>query len=107
MPRRVVVIAGGNAAFAAAVAARDLGAEVLVLERAAPEEAGGNTRFTAGAIRFAYDGVERPAARSASVPAQSGLNHAGTRVYASLLNMSRKARADWLQTHLRSEFPPH
>lgn len=58
MPRRVVVIGGGNAAFAAAVAARDLGAEVLVLERAAPEEAGGNTRFTAGAIRFAYDGVE-------------------------------------------------
>ena len=29
-----------------------------MLERAPREEAGGNTRFTAGAMRFAYDGVE-------------------------------------------------
>ena len=53
----VVVVGGGNAAFAAAVAAREAGASVLVLERAPPEEAGGNSRFTAGAMRFAYDGV--------------------------------------------------
>lgn len=58
MPRRVIVVGGGNAAFASAVAARNQGAEVIVLERAGPEEAGGNTRFTAGAIRFAYDGVD-------------------------------------------------
>lgn len=53
----VIVVGGGNAAFAAATAAREEGASVLVLERAPRDEAGGNTRFTAGAIRFAYDGV--------------------------------------------------
>ena len=31
---------------------------MLVLERAPQELSGGNSRFTAGAIRFAYDGVE-------------------------------------------------
>jgi tricarballylate dehydrogenase len=54
---RVIVIGGGNAAYAAAVAARESGANVTMLERAPEAECGGNTRFTAGAIRFAYDGV--------------------------------------------------
>lgn len=54
----VVVVGAGNAAFCAALAARDTGAaRVLVLERAPEDEAGGNTRFTAGAIRCVYDGV--------------------------------------------------
>jgi tricarballylate dehydrogenase len=42
----------------AALAAREQGVEVIVLERAPEDEAGGNTRFTAGAIRFAYNGLE-------------------------------------------------
>lgn len=54
----VIVVGAGNAAFCAAHAAREQGASVLVLERAPKEENGGNSRFTAGAIRFAYDGVE-------------------------------------------------
>jgi len=54
----VVVVGGGNAAFAAAASAREKGASVLVLECAPEDEAGGNSRFTAGAIRFAYDGVD-------------------------------------------------
>ena len=54
----VVVVGGGNAAFCAAIAARAEGARVLMLERAPEEESGGNTRFTAGAIRFAYRGVD-------------------------------------------------
>src|SRR3954452_13446706 len=54
----VIVVGGGNAAFCAALAARDQGASVLVLECAPPDEAGGNSRFTAGAIRFAYGGLE-------------------------------------------------
>jgi tricarballylate dehydrogenase len=54
----VLVIGGGNAALCAALAARERGAEVLVLERAPEEESGGNSRFTAGAMRFAYDAVD-------------------------------------------------
>ncbi len=54
----VIVVGAGNAAFAAAVAAAERGARVTMLERAPESEAGGNTRFTAGAMRFAYRGVE-------------------------------------------------
>jgi len=54
----VVVVGAGNAAMCAALAAHEGGARVLVLERAPEAEAGGNSRFTAGAIRFAYDGVD-------------------------------------------------
>jgi len=54
----VAIVGAGNAAMCAALAAREHGASVVVLERAPEDEAGGNTAFTAGAIRFAYDGVE-------------------------------------------------
>lgn len=57
-PWDVVVLGAGNAAFCAAHAAREKGASVLMLERAPFDENGGNSRFTAGAIRFAYEGVE-------------------------------------------------
>ena len=49
----VVVVGAGNAACCAALAAAEHGARVLVLERASQPESGGNSRFTAGAIRFA------------------------------------------------------
>ncbi len=54
----VVVVGAGNAAFCAALAAAEQGVSVLVLERAPEDESGGNSRFTAGAIRCVYDGVE-------------------------------------------------
>ncbi len=54
----VVIVGAGNAAMTAALAAREQGATVLVLERAPFDERGGNSRFTAGAIRFAHNGVE-------------------------------------------------
>ncbi|MBX3453651.1 FAD-dependent tricarballylate dehydrogenase TcuA [Ferrovibrio sp.] len=54
----VVIVGAGNAAFCAALAAREKGAEVLILERAPEEESGGNSRFTAGAIRCVYNGVD-------------------------------------------------
>ncbi|MGI9411693.1 MAG: FAD-dependent tricarballylate dehydrogenase TcuA [Hyphomicrobiaceae bacterium] len=54
----VVVVGGGNAAFSAAVSARQKGARVLVLECAPEDESGGNSRFTAGAMRFAFNGAD-------------------------------------------------
>lgn len=54
----VLVIGAGNAGFAAAHAAREHGAHVAVLECAPEEEAGGNSRFTAGAMRVVYNGVD-------------------------------------------------
>jgi tricarballylate dehydrogenase len=54
----VVVVGAGNAALAAALAARETGASVAVLERAPEAERGGNSRFTAGAIRTVYTGVD-------------------------------------------------
>lgn len=54
----VIVVGAGNAAFCAALAAREKGASVLVLERAPQHENGGNSRFTAGAFRVAYRGVD-------------------------------------------------
>jgi tricarballylate dehydrogenase len=54
----VVIVGAGNAALCAALAAAESTASVLVLERAPEAEAGGNSRFTAGAFRCVYDGVE-------------------------------------------------
>ena len=54
----VVIVGAGNAALCAALSARENGASVLILECAPEDQSGGNSRFTAGAIRFAYRGVE-------------------------------------------------
>ena len=51
----VIVVGGGNAALCAALSAREEGASVLVLERSPQLERGGNSTFTDGVIRFAYD----------------------------------------------------
>jgi tricarballylate dehydrogenase len=55
----VIVVGAGNAGLCAALAAVEQGARVVVLERAGRDERGGNTAFTAGAMRVAYDGVEQ------------------------------------------------
>jgi tricarballylate dehydrogenase len=54
----VIVVGAGNAALCAALAAAERGARVVVLERAPEGESGGNSRFTAGAFRCVYDGVD-------------------------------------------------
>jgi tricarballylate dehydrogenase len=54
----VVVVGAGNAALTAALAAREAGARVLVLEKAPYKDRGGNSRFTGGIVRFAHDGLE-------------------------------------------------
>ncbi|WP_368901104.1 FAD-dependent tricarballylate dehydrogenase TcuA [Oceanobacillus oncorhynchi] len=50
----VVVVGTGNAALCSAIAAKENGVNVLVLERGPKEKRGGNSFFTDGAIRFAY-----------------------------------------------------
>ena len=54
----VVVVGAGNAALCAALAARENGARVLILEAAPEHERGGNSTFTAGGFRFCHSGVE-------------------------------------------------
>ena len=56
----VLVVGAGNAALSAALAAKEAGAtSVKVIERAPEALRGGNSRFTGGMVRFAYDGVEQ------------------------------------------------
>ena len=54
----VVVVGAGNAGLCAALAARESGARVLVLEKAPREERGGNTAFTGGLLRFPFNSIE-------------------------------------------------
>ena len=55
----VIVVGAGNAALAAAVAARETGAgRVLVLEKAPEPLRGGNTHYSGGLLRFAFDRAE-------------------------------------------------
>ena len=54
----VLVVGKGNAALCAALAARDDGARVAMLEAAPVDESGGNSRFAGGVMRFAYSSVE-------------------------------------------------
>ena len=58
MSKSVIVVGTGNAALCAAIAALEKGARVTLLEKADEALAGGNTKYTAGAMRFAYDGAE-------------------------------------------------
>jgi tricarballylate dehydrogenase len=55
----VIVVGGGSAAFEAAVRARQLGAErVVMLEKAPEDQFGGNARYSHTGFRFAYDGPD-------------------------------------------------
>jgi len=54
----VIVVGKGNAALCAALAARENGASVLILEAASEEESGGNSRFAGGQLRLAFSTVD-------------------------------------------------
>ncbi len=58
MGGKIIIVGSGNAALCAGIAALEKGATVLMIEKAKPEEAGGNSRYTAGAMRFAYNSSE-------------------------------------------------
>ncbi len=53
----VIVVGAGNAGFCAALAAAERGVRVLMLEKAPEEWLGGNSYFTAGAIRTVHGGL--------------------------------------------------
>lgn len=53
----VIVVGAGNAGFSAALAARERGSSVLLLERGLEHESGGNSYYTAGATRVAHAGL--------------------------------------------------
>ena len=54
----VLIVGAGNAALCAAIAACERGARTLVLEKAPEYFRGGNTYFTGGIIRCAYNGMD-------------------------------------------------
>lgn len=54
---QVVVVGGGNAGFAAALAAAERGRSVVLLEKAREDLSGGNSYYTAGATRIPHDGL--------------------------------------------------
>jgi tricarballylate dehydrogenase len=55
----IIVIGAGSAAFEAAVAARQAGAgKVVMLEKAPPEQSGGNAQFSHTGFRFVFSGKE-------------------------------------------------
>lgn len=51
----VIIIGSGNAALCAGISALETNSNVLIIEKADEKEWGGNSRYTAGAMRFAYD----------------------------------------------------
>ncbi|AUI53793.1 FAD-dependent tricarballylate dehydrogenase TcuA [Arthrobacter crystallopoietes] len=55
---QVVVVGGGNAGFTAAHAAAVRGREVILLEKAEKDMAGGNSFYTAGATRIVHGGLK-------------------------------------------------
>ena len=54
MSKKVIIIGSGNAALTSGIAALEKGAKVSILEKGNKELAGGNTKYTAGAMRFSY-----------------------------------------------------
>ncbi len=70
MSKSIIVVGTGNAAQCSAIAALEQGADVLLLEKADETMAGGNTKYTAGAMRFVYNGNDdlMPLLRDTSDP---------------------------------------
>ena len=54
----VIVVGCGNAALCAAIAAREEGAQVIVVEAAPKALRGGNSAYTAGIMRVPYDSLD-------------------------------------------------
>ena len=107
----VVVIGGGNAALCAAISAHESGASVLVIERAPRGNRGGNSAFTGGAFRIAYDGVEDlrqliPDLHPDEVSNSDFGTYTEDQFYDEVIAMSGyRADADVLQTVVKQSMP--
>lgn len=55
MSKKVIIVGSGNAALCSGIAALENGADVTIYEKASKKMAGGNTKYTAGAMRFSYE----------------------------------------------------
>ena len=53
--KNLIIVGSGNAALSAGIASLEKGAEVTIFEKAGKKMAGGNTKYTAGAMRFSYE----------------------------------------------------
>ena len=107
----VVVVGAGNAALCAALSAREAGASVVVLERAPEYLRGGNSYFTGGLFRFAYDG---PRQVRELVPEMSREEEASTDLgsypqsdyYADVMRMTEGlSDADLVQALVSESYP--
>jgi len=101
----VVVAGSGNAALCAAISAADQGARVLVLEKSSPELAGGNSTYTAGAMRFAYRNRDElmPLLRHCSDPRIAAADfgsYASEQFKADLLSFNGGRALSWEQETL-------
>src|SRR5688572_15799107 len=54
----VVVVGAGNAGLTAALAAQQMGAKVLLIDKCPKATRGGNTRFSGGGFRFTYSNID-------------------------------------------------
>ena len=55
MSNKVVIVGSGNAALSAGIASLEKGSNVTIYEKADKKMSGGNTKYTAGAMRFSYE----------------------------------------------------
>lgn len=55
MSADIIIIGSGNAALCAGIAASGNGAKILMIDSADEEMSGGNSKYTAGAMRFVYN----------------------------------------------------
>lgn len=92
----VVVLGTGLAGTAAALAAREESAGVLVVEKAPPESAGGNTRFSGGGFRIPRGDFTPDDFFEDLMIVTKGKGNEEL-----LRHMTRRAKedTDWLQTH--------
>ena len=110
-PTKILIVGSGNAGLCAGIAALEQGAEVLVLEAAPKSEAGGNSRYTAGAMRVAYQGREELLALLSN-RGDSRLQHTDFGAYSrrqfseDLLYFNEGAALNWQQRTLVDQSYP-